>query len=77
MLIADRGREVDEDDLEDLDDAEVEALEEEIVDEATSARTITELEAEITTAARLEALAEDVRRAGNDRKWNELVGPPG
>ncbi|MEE9182496.1 MAG: helicase-related protein, partial [candidate division NC10 bacterium] len=60
---------------EDLDDApaeEVEVAEEEIVDQASAARTIAELEAEITTLKGLETLAQRVRRSGTDRKWEEL-----
>jgi superfamily II DNA or RNA helicase len=64
---------VDLDDLEDMDDAEVEGLEEQIVDEASSARTIAELELEIRTLVRLEKLAYDVRGSGTDRKWMELA----
>ena len=72
--IADAGPAVDLEDIEDLDEAEVEALEAEVVDEATAARTLAELDAEITTVRRLESLAEVVRSAGDDRKWNELAG---
>src|SRR5205085_220486 len=45
---------------------------EEIVDRATAARTIAELETEILALQRLEELAATVRRSGNDRKWDEL-----
>src|SRR6266853_3955234 len=64
------------DDLDDLDDApdeEVEVLEEQVVDQASAARTIRELEAEIAILARLEALAQRVRLSGTDRKWEELA----
>jgi superfamily II DNA or RNA helicase len=67
---------LDSEDLEDLEDApdnEVEAAEEEILDQATAARTIGELKAEIATLARLESLANAVRRSGEDRKWKELA----
>ena len=47
----------DVEDLEDAPDNEVEAAEEEILDQATAARTIAELKAEIETLKRLEALA--------------------
>ncbi len=66
---------LDKDDLEDLEDApesEVEATEEEILDQATAAATIAELKTEITTLARLENLAAEVRRSGQDTKWREL-----
>src|SRR5438128_7399193 len=63
----------DVEDLEDAPDNEVEAAEEEILDQATAARTIGELKAEIATLARLESLALTVRRSGEDRKWRELA----
>ena len=63
----------DVDDLEEAPDNEVEAAEEEILDQATAARTIDELKAEIATLQRLEALALTVRRSGNDCKWRELA----
>ena len=67
---------LDPDDLEDLEDApdnEVEATEAEVLDQATAARTIAELQAEIKTLERLEALALAVRRSGEDKKWRELA----
>ena len=63
----------DVEDLEDAPDNEVEVAEEEILDQATAARTIDELKAEIATLARLESLAHAVRRSGEDRKWRELA----
>jgi SNF2 family DNA or RNA helicase len=68
--------EIDAEDIEDLDEApdnEVEAVEEEILDQATAARTISELKAEIETLKRLESLALTVRRGGEDKKWRELA----
>ena len=62
----------DQEEIEDRPDAEVEAVEEEVVDKATAARTIGELEAEIEILGRLESLALRVRQAGTDRKWDEL-----
>ncbi|MGH9155573.1 MAG: helicase-related protein, partial [Acidimicrobiales bacterium] len=77
-VLSDRGPDVDPDididDLEDLDGDEVEAIEQAVVDDATAARTVAELEIEVATLTRLEALAEAVRRSGTDRKWTELVG---
>lgn len=67
---------LDSEDVEDLEDApdnEVEAAQEEILDQATAARTIAELRAEIETLKRLEALALSVRRSGSDTKWRELA----
>lgn len=70
------GPTVDPEDLEDLEDApdaEVAAKEEEVLDQATAARSIQELQAEIATLKRLEVLAQRVRRSGEDRKWRELA----
>jgi len=67
---------VDEEELADLDDAlaeEIEAVEEAVMDSATAALTIAELQAEINTLTRLEAMAFDVRQSGKDRKWEELA----
>ena len=60
------------DDLDDAPDAEVEETEETVVDQATAARTIVELQAEIEILKYLEALALKVRRSGTDKKWEEL-----
>jgi SNF2 family DNA or RNA helicase len=64
--------EEDIDDLDDAPDAEVEETEETVVDQATAARTIAELQAEIEILRNLEALALRVRRSGTDKKWEEL-----
>lgn len=61
------------DELEDSPQNELEALEAEILDQATAARTIDELKLEIATLQRLEKLALTVRRTGEDRKWRELA----
>ncbi len=69
------GPALDADDVEDLEeapDSEVEAAEEEVLDQATAARSIEELKAEIQTLKRLEGLAQTVRRSGEDTKWREL-----
>ena len=63
----------DVEDLEDAPDNEVEAAEEEILDQATAARSIAELKAEIETLKGLESLALGVRRSGTDTKWRELA----
>ena len=63
----------DVEDLEEAPDNEVEAAEEEILDQATAARTITELKAEIQTLNGLEGLAVTVRRNGSDTKWRQLA----
>jgi len=65
-----------EDDLDDLDDApdaELEIFEDEVIDQATAARTIAELELEIARLRELEAMASRVRHSGQDRKWEELA----
>ena len=69
--------ELDPDDVDDLDDApeqEVEDAEARVLDQATAARSIAELKAEIETLKRLERLARAVRRGGRDTKWRELAG---
>ncbi|MDO9233258.1 MAG: helicase-related protein [Methylotenera sp.] len=60
------------DDLDDLTGEEAENLEEEIVDQATAAQTIQELEAEIFTLEHLEEQARKLVHSGQDRKWEEL-----
>ncbi len=60
-------------DFDDAPEAEIEEVETELIDSATAARTIEELEAEIIILRDLEARALRVRRSGNDRKWNELL----
>lgn len=62
-------------DLEDLDEVtenEVEAAEEAVLDRATAARTIPELETEIEILHQLESQARGLRRSGVDAKWNQL-----
>lgn len=67
--------------LEDFDDfdpdelmeSEVEEIEEEVVDAASAARTIAELEAELVELGALEDLARKVLASGEDRKWDELA----
>ena len=70
------GRLLDADDLDDLEDApgdELEAAEEEVLDEATAARTMGELRTEIGMLTHLESLAAKVRASGTDKKWYELA----
>ena len=61
-----------ETDDDDLPPEEQEQVEEQVVDHASAAATIAELEAEIKTLKRLENMANDVRVSGVDRKWDEL-----
>jgi len=67
--------ELEEEDIDDLEDApeqELESAEEQIVDQATAALTIAELEEEIRILRGLESEAAKVKRLGNDTKWKEL-----
>ena len=71
------GLELDPEDLEDMEDIpeeEAEAVEVEILDQATAARSSTELQAEIATLRELERLARDVLSRSDDTKWSELAG---
>lgn len=65
--------EFDDYDEDDLPSSELEDTEEKVVDQATAAQTIAELEAEIGALKQLEKMANDVRVSGEDRKWEELV----
>ena len=64
-------------DLRDIDDdefnaEEIEAAEEELLDAATAAQTVEELNAELIELSDLIKIARLVREAGTDRKWTEL-----
>jgi hypothetical protein len=59
-------------DDDDLSAKEQENLEESLIDEATAAQTVAELEAEIELLAKLEEQAKAVVASGVDRKWDEL-----
>ncbi len=61
------------DDIEDAPDSEMELEEQRVVDLATAALTISELESEIETLRRLEKAALQVRRSGQDTKWQRLA----
>jgi superfamily II DNA or RNA helicase len=61
-----------EDQLADLDGDELEELESDVVDAATAARTLAELDAEVALLDDLVELARRVRASGTDRKWSEL-----
>ncbi len=60
------------DDDDDLNAEEQEALEETLIDEATAAKTVAELESEIVILRGLEQKAKAVVASGQDRKWEEL-----
>jgi superfamily II DNA or RNA helicase len=64
--------EYDPEDIDEAPGAEAEVAEETVVDQATAARTLEELRAEIATLAKLEGDAAAVKRSGTDRKWEEL-----
>jgi len=73
---AETGKYFDEEDLDDFEDSlelEADLQEQEVLDEATAARTIAELELEIRTLKHLENLAAIIRREGTDTKWTQLV----
>jgi len=64
-----------QDQIDDIDEAtedEVEKVEETVVDQASAARTIEELQAEIRILEDLEKLALQVKTSRKDRKWDEL-----
>ncbi len=71
QLLAETLADAPEDD-DDLSAEEQEGLEETLVDQATAARTIVELEAEIVILQDLERQAKAVVASGQDRKWDEL-----
>jgi superfamily II DNA or RNA helicase len=58
--------------LEDLMGDELEELEEDVVDAATAAKTVAELDVEIRILSDLAEIARRVRWSGTDRKWSEL-----
>src|SRR5262249_7533469 len=71
QAIAETLEDAPEDD-DDLNAEEQENLEETLVDEATAALSISELEAEIHILEALEKQAQKLVASGQDRKWDEL-----
>lgn len=59
-------------DLEDATNEEMEEIEDEVLEQASTARTIEELRAEIKILEGLEKLADTVRKSKQDKKWEEL-----
>lgn len=59
-------------DQDDYNAEEIEALEEELLDAATAAQTVAELDAELLELAELVEVSRRVRDSGMDRKWTEL-----
>ncbi len=73
--LKEEGPQFDEDDWEDFEDllaSEREEIEAEILNAATAALSLQELQTEIIRLRELETQADCVRRSGNDRKWEEL-----
>jgi len=62
----------DPDDLEEAPETEIEAAEETVVDQATAAQTLAELEAEIAILRDLEERARKLRASNQDAKWSQL-----
>jgi superfamily II DNA or RNA helicase len=60
------------DSADDMAPEDYEEFEEEVVDQATAAQTIAELEAEVFTLRHLEDQAKTLAHSGQDRKWEEL-----
>ena len=62
----------DPDEFEDVPENEAERIEDEVLDQATAARTLHELEAELVILRDLEAQALRLKLSGEDTKWREL-----
>jgi hypothetical protein len=62
----------DPDDIDEVPGAEAEAAEEQILDQATAAQTLAELEAEIAILRDLEERALRLKLSGQDAKWRQL-----
>lgn len=63
----------DDDDLEEMPEEELEALEDQAIDTASSARTLDELKIEIESLKALEEKAYVLCRSGEDAKWTQLA----
>jgi superfamily II DNA or RNA helicase len=63
---------IDEDDLDELPSSEIEDLEDDVVDSATAAQSLAELDKEIAILADLIEVARRVRHSATDTKWTEL-----
>ncbi|MER5601661.1 helicase-related protein [Streptomyces sp. NPDC002265] len=59
-------------DHDDFDAQAIEEIEEELLDAATAAQTVDELDAELVELRQLVRTAQRVRETGTDRKWTEL-----
>ena len=69
-----RDSDISDSDLDDLTGEELEQAEEDVVDAASAATTLAELDKEIAVLTDLEEIARRVRNAGTDKKWTELRG---
>jgi len=61
-----------DDDMDELPNSEVEANEDEVVEQSTAAQNIAELEAEISSLKSLKQQAAKVKHSQQDKKWDEL-----
>ena len=73
VAFVEQAPDVDEDFLDDLPAEELESLEELVIDSATTAGTVAELDAEIDTLRKLESMAFQLRQSGRDQKWQQLA----
>ncbi len=62
----------DDDTMGEAPEAEIEQAEDDLMDQATAARTVAELRTEIASLHNLEAQAHAVRRSNQDAKWRQL-----
>ncbi len=62
-----------DEDLDDAPDTEIEAIEAELIDHATAAKTVTQLAEEINILRRLERQAQRVFASGSDSKWLQML----
>ncbi|MBX3269800.1 MAG: DUF3883 domain-containing protein [Sandaracinaceae bacterium] len=76
-MLASQGPSLTDEDWDEMDEEapqeEREDIEQQLVDNATAAQTIAELETEIVTLKDLEQIARDVRLSGEDAKWVQLT----
>ncbi|WP_437799218.1 helicase-related protein [Sorangium sp. So ce693] len=76
LLSGDGGPQLNEEDIDELYDEapqdEREDVEQKVIDHATAARTVEELQAEIVRLKDLEQLAKNAHSSGEDTKWQEL-----
>lgn len=71
-VLAETVSDIDVEDEDELTADEKESIEDTLIDEATAAKTVAELESEIAILQGLERQAKAVVASGQDRKWDEL-----